>query len=87
MPRWQPLHPRYAAELRRLARREIGYADAHRLLIPIAEELGLPRPTYWTVRRFLAARRVELERRRREWERFENRVVVPLLSGRVPRMD
>jgi len=87
MPRWPELHPHFTAELRQLARREVNNAEAHRALIPIAVELRLRRPSYWTVRRFLIAERERLAVRRRERERFEERVVIPLLSGRAPRLD
>jgi hypothetical protein len=81
------MHPRFAAELRRLARRDIGNAEAHRLLIPLAARTHSERPSYWRVRRFMIAERAKLERSRREWERFERQVIVPMLSGGSPRLD
>jgi hypothetical protein len=68
MPRWEPLHPEFIAALDTLAARDITNAEAWRLLIPVAKRIGLPRPTYWMVRR-----RLMDERRLRELRRYRRR--------------
>jgi hypothetical protein len=84
MPRWPPLHPDYAAALTALARMDVSYAEALRRLIPLENRLGEPRPTYWLVRRFLAAERVELARVRAERRELAEDVFVDLMKGLVP---
>ena len=86
MPRWEPLHPAFAAELRRLAKTDVPYAEVSRRLIPVAVRLDLRRPSYWQVRRFLAEERRRLELARRQREELVEKVVAPLLTGRVPRL-
>jgi len=85
MPRWSPVHPAFTFALRRLAKEDVPSAEALRRLIPIAERLGQPRPSYWWVRRFMIDERLRLELRRADRERLIERTVVPLLAGRVPR--
>jgi len=68
-----------------MAGSDVGYAEAWRALIPVAERLDTPRPTYWRVRRFL------LSERRRQVVRRDRRqqIVADLLAGLVkrPRID
>ena len=85
MPRWEPLHPEFVAALETLAARDITNAEAWRLLIPVAKRIGLPRPTYWMVRRRLMDERRLRELRRRDRDELQERVIDPLLIGRVPR--
>jgi len=86
MPRWEPLHPEFVAALERLAARDVTNAEAWRLLIPVAERIGLPRPTYWNVRRRLIEERRLRELRRRDRDELSERVIAPLVIGRVPRL-
>ena len=74
------MHEDFAAALRLLAGFELPHAEAWRLLIPVAERLDLPRPSYWRVRRFLIA-----ERERRARIRAEvDPVITDLLAGFLP---
>jgi hypothetical protein len=84
MPRWPPLHPDYVGALAALARMDVSYAEALRRLIPVANRLGEPRPSYWLVRRFLRAERAELERRRAERRRLAEDVFVDMMKGLSP---
>jgi hypothetical protein len=85
MPRWEPLHPEFVAALEQLAARDVTNAEAWRLLIPVAKRIGLPRPTYWNVRRRLMVERRLRALRRRDRDELRERVIVPLVIGRVPR--
>ena len=58
------------------------YAEAWRLLRPVAARLGVPRPSYPTVRRALERERRLAEKRAAVVEQ----VVVDLLRGVVPRL-
>jgi hypothetical protein len=84
VPRWPPLHPDYEAALDALARLEVSYAEALRRLIPLEQQLGIGRPTYWTVRRRLQAERLRLELRRAERRRLADEIVYDLMVGLVP---
>ena len=84
MPRWPPLHPEYEAALVGLARFEVGYAEAVRRLIPLEERLGVGRPTYWRVRRFLLAERRRLELERRERRELAEQIFRDLCAGLCP---
>jgi hypothetical protein len=81
MPRWEPLHRDFAAALRILASFELSHAEALRLLRPVAARVGVPRPTYWRVRRFLIEERRRAERRKQAIEP----VIRDLLAGLIPR--
>ena len=82
MPRTEPLHPEFARALQILATIDVSYAEAWRLLRPVAARLDRPRPSYWLVRRVL-----EQERRRRERSHAQIEAVVSdLLAGLVPRV-
>ncbi len=76
-----PLHPGFAATLRRIAGSDVSAAEAVRRLAPLAERLGCPRPSYDTIRTFLAAER---SRRLRRVQKRE-RALAPVLAGRVPK--
>jgi uncharacterized membrane protein len=56
MPR-PPLHNDYRVALLVLRELEVGYAEALRQLVPVAERLGVPRPSYTSVRRIMLAHR------------------------------
>jgi hypothetical protein len=86
MPRWEALHPEFVAALEKLAARDVTNAEAWRLLIPVAKRVGLPRPSYWMVRRRLIDERRLRELRRRDRDELRERVVDPLLIGRAPRL-
>jgi len=76
-----PLHDDYAQALRVLAGVELAYAEAWRALIPVAHRLGIPRPSYSRVRRFM---QVERERERRGRDRRDE-IIQDLLAGLVKR--
>jgi hypothetical protein len=82
--RWPPLHPDYAAALDTLARLEVSYAEALRRLIPLEQQLGIGRPTYWKVRRHLRAERRWLDLRREERRRLTDETLHDLMAGLVP---
>ena len=84
MPRWPPLHPDYEAALAALARLEVSYAEALRRLVPLEQRLGIGRPTYWKVRRYLQVERAKLELRRAERRRLTDDVLRDLMVGLVP---
>ena len=48
-----PVHPEFVLALRVLDAFGMPYAEAWRLLRPVAARLGIPRPSYSTVRRRL----------------------------------
>jgi hypothetical protein len=56
------------------------YAEAWRLLSPVAARLATPRPSYSSVRRILIAER---ERKRRNSEELD-RLLADLFTGRFP---
>jgi hypothetical protein len=78
------MHPDYEAALAGLARFEVGYAEAVRRLIPLEEQLGIGRPTYWCVRRYLMAERRRLELERKERRELAAQVVTDLFVGLCP---
>ena len=80
MPRWEPLHPSIAAALESLAREDVAYAEAWRRLRPVAGQAGVPRPSYWRVRRFLEVERCAIAERRKLVGDFVGGVIV----GEVP---
>jgi hypothetical protein len=79
----ETMHPACARALRRLARRDIGVAEAHRRLIPVAAKLGIARPTYWRVRLYLEDARIA-HRHRAE---IRDAVLDQLALGRFPRPE
>jgi hypothetical protein len=86
VPRWEPLHWEFATALDRLAESDVEHAEAWRLLIPVAERIARPRPTYWRVRRYLLEARRRRALRQLDREALNERVVVRLLTGRAPRL-
>ena len=56
------------------------YAEAWRLLRPVSARLGIPRPSYSTVRRVVIAER---ERKRHRAEELDQ-LLADLFSGRIP---
>jgi hypothetical protein len=77
------MHPAFERALRRLATADIGTAEVHRRLIPVAERIGVPRPSYWRVREWLFSERPVIEARARRREA----VLTQLAAGRVPRPE
>jgi hypothetical protein len=87
VPRWEPLDPDFVEALRLLGPLDLPYAEQWRRLRPVAARLGVPRPTYWRVRR-TAIRLSAVERvERAEREARRERVLRDLLAGLVPRLE
>jgi hypothetical protein len=66
--------------LRVLDEFDLAYAEAWRMLRPVARRLGIPRPSYSTVRRICIAER---ERKRRNADDLD-RFLADVLVGKVP---
>jgi hypothetical protein len=77
---YPPVHPEYARALRILDAFDMPYADAWRMLRPVAVRLGIPRPSYSTVRRLAIAER---ERKRRHADDLDL-LLTDLFKGRFP---
>lgn len=75
-----PVDPEFVQALRILDAFGMPYAEAWRLLRPVAARLGIPRPSYSTVRRILIAERA---RKRRNADELD-RLLADLFTGRVP---
>lgn len=75
-----PVDPRFVLALRLLAVFDVSYAEAWRLLRPVAARLGIPRPSYYSVRRILKVERAQNRRRKDELDRLMS----DLLTGRAP---
>ena len=75
-----PVHREFVLALRVLDAFEMPYAEAWRLLRPVAARLGIPRPSYSTVRRVVIAER---ERKRRRADELDQ-LLADLFSGRFP---
>jgi hypothetical protein len=56
------------------------YAEAWRLLRPVAARLGIPRPSYSSVRRIVIAERMRKRRNADDLDRF----LADVLAGKVP---
>ena len=82
MARWKRIHPEFEIELHLLARSRVSYAEAYRLLIPVAERVGEPRPSYYHVREILIDERIRLA----EADEARDRIVHDVVTGRVPRL-
>jgi hypothetical protein len=80
VPPGETLHPEIVSVLRAFAVSALSPAEVLRLLRPEAARVGVSRPSYPTVRRFL----LEERRRRRRQVALTDRVVGDLLAGRVP---
>jgi hypothetical protein len=75
-----PVHREFVLALRVLDAFGMSYAEAWRLLRPVAARLGVPRPSYSTVRRILIAERA---RKRRNADDLD-RLLADLFAGRFP---
>jgi hypothetical protein len=75
-----PVHPGFVGALRLLDEFDLAYAEAWRLLRPVAARLGIPRPSYSTVRRICIAERERKRRNKDELDRF----IGDVLAGKVP---
>lgn len=75
-----PVHPEFVQALRVLDAIGLPYAEAWRMLRPVGARIGLPRPSYFTVRRIVIAER----RRKRERAEALDRVLADLLRGMPP---
>jgi hypothetical protein len=75
-----PVHREFVLALRVLDAFDMPYAEAWRLLRPVAARLGIPRPSYSTVRRVVIAER---ERKRRRADELDQ-LLADLFSGRFP---
>jgi hypothetical protein len=75
-----PVRREFVVALRVLDVFELPYAEAWRLLRPVAARLGVPRPSNSSVRRILIAERKRKRRNNEDWDRFLGDV----LAGRVP---
>ena len=80
MPRWEPLHPDFVVAMRVLDSFGMPYAELWRQLIPVAVRLGIPRPSYWRVWRFVIADR----RRKQKNTDALDRVLCDLAAYRLP---
>jgi hypothetical protein len=75
-----PVHREFVLALRILDAFGMPYAEAWRLLRPVAARLGIPRPSYSTVRRIVIAER---ERKRRNANDLDM-LLADLFRGRFP---
>ena len=75
-----PVHREFVLALRVLDAFGMPYAEAWRLLRPVAARLGIPRPSYSSIRRILIAER---ERKRRRADELD-RLLADLFAGRFP---
>ena len=74
------MHREFVLALRVLDAFGMPYAEAWRLLRPVAGRLGVPRPSYSTVRRILIAERARKRRRAEDLDRL----LADLFTGRFP---
>ncbi|MGH2996933.1 MAG: hypothetical protein ACRDM9_11525 [Gaiellaceae bacterium] len=82
VPWHEPIHPDFVLALRVLDAVGLPYAEAWRGLRPVSARLGIPRPSYPTVRRILIAERARKARRNDQLDR----VLTDLLAGRAPKI-
>lgn len=75
-----PVHREFVLALRVLDAFGMPYAEAWRLLRPVSARLGIPRPSYSSVRRIVIAER---ERKRRRADELD-RLLADLFAGRFP---
>jgi hypothetical protein len=75
-----PVHHEFVLALRVLDAFGMPYAEAWRLLTPVAARLGIPRPSYASVRRIVIAER----RRKRENAELLDVLLADLFAGRFP---
>jgi hypothetical protein len=74
------VHPEFILALRVLDAFGMPHAEAWRLLRPVAERLGVPRPSYSSVRRIVIADR----RRKAQNAEFLDVLLSDLFTGRFP---
>jgi hypothetical protein len=74
------VHREFVLALRVLDAFGMPYAEAWRLLSPVAARLGIPRPSYSSVRRIVIAER---ERKRPNSDELD-RLLADLFAGRFP---
>ncbi len=77
-----PIEAEFRRALWILSGTNVSYAEALRRLRPVSARIGVPRPSYATVRRVLIEQRAERKRRREELEP----ILVDLLQGRIPNL-
>ena len=77
---YPPVHREFVQALRVLDAFGMPYAEAWRLLRPVAARLGVPRPSYASVRRIVIAER---ERKRQRADDLD-RLLADLFAGRFP---
>ena len=87
-----PVHPEFVRALRILDAFGMSYAEALRMLVPVASRLGIPRPSYYTVRRVLIAERARKQRNADDLDRilgdlFAGRSPLVALQHKAPRRD
>ena len=75
-----PVHPEFVLALRVLDAFGMPYAEAWRLLRPVSARLGVPRPSYSSVRRIVIAERS----RKRENADLLDVLLADLFTGRFP---
>jgi hypothetical protein len=75
-----PVHPEFVLALRVLDAFGMPYAEAWRLLRPVSARLGVPRPSYSSVRRILIAERA----RKQENADLLDVLLADLFRGRFP---
>lgn len=75
-----PVHPEFVLALRVLDAFGMPYAEAWRLLRPVSARLGVPRPSYSSVRRILIGER----RRKQENADLLDMLLADLFTGRFP---
>jgi hypothetical protein len=75
-----PVHPEFVLALRVLDAFGMPYAEAWRLLRPVSARLGVPRPSYSSVRRIVIAERS----RKRENADLLDVLLAELFTGRFP---
>jgi hypothetical protein len=75
-----PVHPEFVLALRVLDAFGMPYAEAWRLLRPVSARLGVPRPSYSSVRRILMAERA----RKQEHADLLDVLLADLFRGRFP---
>jgi hypothetical protein len=75
-----PVHREFVLALRVLDAVGMPYAGAWRLLRPVAARLGIPRPSYSSVRRIVIADRARKRRNADDLDRF----LADVLVGKVP---
>ena len=75
-----PVNSEFVLALRVLDAFGMPYAEAWRLLRPVAARLGIPRPSYSSVRRIVIAER----RRKQENAELLDLILADLFTGRFP---